>query len=178
MLVTLVRREGERRLMAAPRRWSARAAQAGFTFVEILVVSVMLLILASAALPLTKVTMQRQKEAELRRALREMRTAIDRFKDAADTGKIPATELRPGNEGYPGTLELLVDGVPLAGDATGKKLKLLRRIPIDAVTGEAEWGLRSYQDRADSTSWGGENVYDVYSLSRGTALDGTQYEDW
>lgn len=141
-------------------------------------VTVMLLIMASAALPLTKVTMQRQKEGELRRALREMRTAIDKFKDAADTGKIPGTELRPDNEGYPSTLELLVEGVPLAGDATGKKLKLLRRVPIDPMSGQAEWGLRSYQDRADSTSWGGENVYDVYSLANGTALDGTRYGDW
>lgn len=159
-------------------RPTMRGGQSGFTFVEILVVTVVLFILASAALPLTRVTIQRQKESELRRSLREMRTAIDKFKDAADLGKIPGTELRPGNEGYPATLELLVEGVPMAGDATGKKLKLLRRIPIDPITGQAEWGLRSYQDRADSTSWGGENVYDVYSLANGTALDGTRYADW
>lgn len=163
-------------LKARPGRgW--REAQ-GFTFVEVLVVSVIVLILASVALPLTKVTIQRTKEAELRRALREMRTAIDRYKDAVDGGIIPATEVRPGSEGYPPSLEVLVEGVQMAGDASGKKLKLLRRIPIDPMTGEAEWGLRSYQDKADATSWGGQNVYDVYTKSEGTGLDGTKYRDW
>jgi general secretion pathway protein G len=150
----------------------------GLTFVEVLVVTVMLLILASAALPLTKVTLQRQKEAELRRALRDMRTAIDQYKDAVDSGAIPATEVRAGSEGYPPSLEVLVEGVPMAGDASGKELKLLRRIPIDPMTGEAEWRFRSYQDRADATFWGGQNVYDVYSTSEGTALDGSRYRDW
>jgi general secretion pathway protein G len=150
----------------------------GLTFVEVLVVSVMVLILASAALPLTRVTLQRQKEVDLRRVLREMRTAIDKYKDAADQGAIPATEIRTGSEGYPPSLEILVEGVSLAGDAAGKKLKLLRRVPIDPMTGEAEWGMRSYQDRPDSTTWGGQNVYDVYSKSDGTALDGTKYRDW
>jgi general secretion pathway protein G len=152
--------------------------QDGMTFVELLVVTVMLLILASAALPLTRVTIQRQKEVELRRVLREMRTAVDRFKDAADQGVIAATDLKAGSEGYPPSLETLVEGVAMTGDATGKKLKLLRRIPVDPMTGEAEWGLRSYQDKADSTTWGGQNVYDVYSKSEGTALDGTKYKDW
>jgi general secretion pathway protein G len=151
---------------------------AGFTFVEVLIVSLIVLILASVALPLTKVTLQRTREAELRRALREMRTAIDRFKDAADTGAIPATELRTGSEGYPPSLEALVEGVQMSGDASGKKLKLLRRIPIDPMTGSAEWGMRAYQDRPDSTTWGGQNVYDVYTKSEGTALDGTKYRDW
>jgi general secretion pathway protein G len=150
----------------------------GLTFVELLVVTVMLLILASAALPLTRVTIQRQKEVELRRVLREMRTAIDRYKDAVDQGVVPATEVRTGSEGYPPSLEVLVEGVPMAGDATGKKLKLLRRVPIDPMSGEAEWGMRSYQDRPDATTWGGQNVYDVYSKSEGTALDGTRYRDW
>jgi general secretion pathway protein G len=150
----------------------------GFTFVEVLIVTVMLLILASAVLPLTKVTLQREKEVELRRALREMRTAIDKYKDAVDTGAVPATEVRTGSEGYPPTLEVLVEGVQMAGDASGKKLKLLRRIPIDPITGDAEWGMRSYQDKPDSSSWGGQNVYDVYSRSEGTALDGTKYRDW
>jgi len=159
------------RLLAARR-------QAGMTFIELLVVTVMLLILASAALPLTRVTLQRQKEVELRRVLREMRTAIDRFKDAADLGVIAATDLKAGSEGYPPSLETLVDGVAMTGDATGKKLKLLRRIPFDPMTGEAEWGMRSYQDRADATTWGGQNVYDVYSKSQGTALDGTKFRDW
>jgi general secretion pathway protein G len=156
-----------------------RVADAGgFTFVELLVVAVVLLILASAALPLARVTMQRQKEVELRRALREMRIAIDKFKDGVDFGQIAATEVRAGSEGYPPTLEALVEGVPAANDASGRKLKFLRRIPIDPMTGEAEWALRSYQDKPDATSWGGQNVYDVRSKSEGTALDGTKYRDW
>lgn len=152
--------------------------QRGYTFVEILVVAVILLILASAALPLVRVTVQRQKEAELRRALRELRTAIDRYKDAADLGVIASTELRAGAENYPPTLEVLVEGVTRANDATGVKLRFLRRIPVDQMTGGTEWGLRSYQDKPDATTWGGQNVYDVYSLSEGTALDGTKYRDW
>ena len=156
-----------------------RVADAGgFTFVELLVVAVVLLILASAALPLARVTMQRQKEVELRRALREMRIAIDKFKDGVDFGQIAATEVRAGSEGYPPTLEALVEGVPAANDASGRKLKFLRRVPIDPMTGEAEWALRSYQDKPDATSWGGQNVYDVRSKSEGTALDGTKYRDW
>jgi general secretion pathway protein G len=150
----------------------------GYTFVEILVVTLLLLVLASAVMPLTKVTMQRQKEIELRRALREMRTAIDHFKDAADMQMIAATELKAGAEGYPEKLEVLVEGVKVTGDASGRKLKFLRRIPIDPMTSSTEWGFRSYQDEPDSTSWGGQNVYDVYSKSTGTALDGTKYKDW
>jgi general secretion pathway protein G len=148
------------------------------TFVEVLVVTVMLLILASAALPLTRVTLQRQKEVELRRVLREMRTAIDKYKDAVDRGAIASTDVRTGSEGYPPSLEVLVEGVAQAGDAAGQKLKFLRRVPIDPLTSGTEWGLRSYQDRPDATTWGGQNVYDVYSLSEGTALDGTRYRDW
>jgi len=150
----------------------------GFSFVEVLVVSVVLMVLASAALPLARVSMQRQREAELRRALRELRTAIDKYKDAVDLGQIAATDVRAGSEGYPEKLEILVEGVPAANDASGKKLRYLRRIPIDPMTGEAEWGMRSYQDKPDSTSWGGQNVYDVYSKSDGVALDGTKYRDW
>jgi general secretion pathway protein G len=137
-----------------------------------------LLILASAVLPLAQVTSQRQKEAELRRNLREVRTAIDKFKDAVDTGQIPTTELRPDNEGYPPDLDTLVEGVAAANDASGRKLKYLRRIPIDPLTNSNEWGMRSYQDKPDSTSWGGQNVFDIYSKSDGTGLDGTKYRDW
>lgn len=155
-----------------------RFAQRGFTFIELLVVSALLLVLASAAMPLAKVTMQRQREAELRRSLREMRTAIDRFKDAVDTGQIGSTDIRAGSEGYPPDLETLVEGVSAAGDASGRKLKFLRRIPIDPMTNSTDWGQRSYQDRPDSTSWGGQNVFDVYTKSEGTALDGTKYKDW
>jgi general secretion pathway protein G len=162
------------------RRLAGRigGAAGGYTFVEVLVVAVVLLILASAAMPLARVTMQRQREVELRRTLRELRTAIDHYKDAADQGIIAATDLRPGNENYPPTLEVLVEGVTKAGDATGVKLKFLRRIPVDPMTGKAEWGLRSYQDKPDSTSWGGQNVYDVHTKSEGTALDGTKYSEW
>ena len=155
-----------------------RFNSSGFTFVELLVVSALLLILASAAMPLAKVTMQRQREAELRRDLREMRTAIDKYKDAVDTGQIGSTDVRAGSEGYPPDLETLVEGVSAAGDASGRKLKFLRRIPIDPMTNSTDWGLRSYQDRPDSTSFGGQNVYDVYTKSTGTALDGTKYKDW
>ena len=150
----------------------------GFTFIELLVVSALLLVLASAAMPLAKVTMQRQREAELRRNLREIRTAIDKFKDAVDTGQIGSTDVRAGSEGYPPDLETLVEGVSVAGDASGRKLKFLRRVPIDPMTNSTEWGMRSYQDRPDSTSFGGQNVYDVYTKSTATALDGTKYKDW
>jgi general secretion pathway protein G len=164
--------------MLARLRAAAERRDGGYTFVEVLVVAVILLILASAAMPLATVTMQRQREVELRRALREMRGAIDKYKDAVDMGLIAATDVRAGSEGYPPSLEVLVEGVAAANDASGRKLKFLRRIPIDPMLGEADWGLRSYQDRPDSRSWGGQNVYDVYSKSRGTALDGTNYEDW
>jgi general secretion pathway protein G len=154
------------------------AARAGYTFVELVVVSGMLIILASAVLPLAKVTIQRQREVELRRALREMRLAIDKYKDAADQGLIGGTDLKAGSEGYPPTLDVLVAGVGVVNDASGRKLKFLRRIPLDPMTRSTDWGLRSYQDDADATSWGGQNVFDVYTKSGGTALDGTKYRDW
>ncbi len=150
----------------------------GFTFVELLVVTTIVLILASAVQPLAKVTIQRTREAELRRVLREMRTAIDKFKDAADAGQIPTTELKANSEGYPPDLQTLVDGVSVANDASGRKLKFLRRIPMDPTVGDSEWGLRAYQDKPDSSSWSGQNVYDVYSKNQGTALDGTKYREW
>ena len=163
------------RLGAFRRR---RDGQAGYSLVELLAVTVVLMVMASAVLPLTRVTIQRAREAELRRALREMRTAIDRFKDAADLQQIAPQDLKAGAEGYPEKLEVLVEGVRANGDASGRKLKFLRRIPMDPMTRSTEWGMRSYQDDADSTSWGGQNVYDVYSQSEGTALDGTKYVDW
>ncbi len=129
-------------------------------------------------MPLAKVTIQRQKEVELRRVLREMRTAIDKYKDAVDAGLIGGMDVRVGSEGYPPDLETLVEGVPVVNDQSGRKLKFLRRIPVDPMTREAEWGMRSYQDDADSTTWGGQNVYDVYTKFDGTALDGTKYRDW
>jgi general secretion pathway protein G len=160
----------------ASRLWLR--SQRGFSFVELIIVTTIVLILASAVQPLAKVTMTRQKEVELRRALREMRTAIDKFKDAADAQMIPPTELRAGSEGYPPDLETLVEGVGVVNDATGRKLKFLRRVPKDPMTGDFKWGMRSYQDRPDATSWGGQNVYDVFTLSTGTALDGTKYREW
>jgi general secretion pathway protein G len=156
----------------------AGAGQAGYSLVELLAVTVVLLVLASAVMPLAKVTVQRAREAELRRSLREIRTAIDRHKDAADLQQIAATDLKTGAEGYPATLQVLVEGVRANGDASGRKLKFLRRVPIDPMTRSQEWGMRSYQDDSDSTSWGGQNVYDVYTQSGGVALDGTKYVDW
>lgn len=155
-----------------------RQAEQGYTFVEVLIVTSILLILASAVLPLAQVTSQRQREAELRRTLRELRTAIDRFNDEVVKGNIAATELEPTSEGYPPDLQTLVDGVPAANDASGRKLRFLRRVPIDPMTNSTEWGLRSYQDRPDATSWGGQNVYDVYTTAGGTGLNGTSYRDW
>lgn len=154
------------------------AAAAGYTFVELLVVTALVLVLASAIMPLARVTVQRQKEIELRRDLRELRTAIDHYKDAADQGMLNALELKVDNQGYPPDLATLVKGVPAAGDASGKKLKFLRRIPIDPMTGTTEWGQRSYQDRPDASTWGGQNVYDVFTTNEGVALDGTKYRDW
>lgn len=153
-------------------------SQRGFTFLELVIVTTILLILAATVMPMAQVATQRQREVELRRTLRDMRTAIDRFKDAADRGIIPSTELEPGNEGYPPDLETLVEGVGVANDASGRKLKFLRRIPVDPMTKTTEWGLRAYQDDPDDTSWGGRNVYDVRTTSDGTALDGTKYKDW
>jgi len=158
-------------------RGSGFAAR-GYTFVELLVVATIVMILASAIMPLAKVTARRTREAELRRALREMRTAIDRFKDQADLGNISALELKAGAENYPADLQQLVDGVSAANDASGRKLKFLRRIPVDPMTRGTEWGLRSYQDKPDSTKWGGQNVFDVFTTFDGTALDGTKYRDW
>jgi general secretion pathway protein G len=161
------------------KRWlTLRRAREGYTFVELVIVSAMLLILASAVLPLAKVTIQRQREVELRRALREMRTAIDRYKDAVDQGMIGAMDVKAGSEGYPPDLETLVEGVTAANDASGRKLKFLRRVPIDPMTKTTDWGMRSYQDDTDATSWGGQNVYDVFTKHEGTALDGTKYRDW
>jgi general secretion pathway protein G len=160
------------------RRWAAVQTSRGFTFIELLVVTTIVLILASAIMPLSKVTVQRQREAELHRYLREMRVAIDKYKDAVDNGLIGSIDVKAGSEGYPPDLETLVEGVSVANDASGRKLKFLRRVPIDPMTHSTEWGLRSYQDKADATSWGGQNVFDVYTKSTGTALDGTKYREW
>ena len=167
--------------MASPARPTMRArvrAIPGYSFVELLVVSAILVVLASAVLPLSKVTMQRQREAVLRRSLREIRTAIDRHKDSVDLGLIGGVDVVAGSEGYPADLDTLVEGVVVLNDASGRKLRFLRRIPFDPMTQGTEWGLRSYRDDPDATSWGGDNVYDVFSRSRATALDGTKYTEW
>ncbi|HET9364875.1 MAG TPA: type II secretion system protein [Candidatus Angelobacter sp.] len=148
------------------------AGQRGVTLLEMIVVITILLILMGAAVPVMKVTVRRQREVDLRRALWEMRTAIDRYKDAADRN---AFQVKLGTEGYPPDLDTLVNGVEIAG---GKKLRFLRHIPIDPMTGNKDWGMRSMQDDPDSDSWGGQNVFDVYSKSSGTGLDGTKYKDW
>lgn len=148
--------------------------QAGMTLLELVIACAILLILSSAALPVARISVKRQKEAELRRDLREIRTAVDRYKDAADRNLI---RVEVGTEGYPADLETLVRGVQLATGAD-RRVRFLRRIPIDPMTGRADWGLRAIQDDPDSTSWGGKNVFDVYSRSTGTALDGTRYSDW
>jgi general secretion pathway protein G len=153
-------------------------AERGYTFIELMVVSAIVLLLASAVMPLARVTATRQREAELRRALREIRTAIDRYKDAADAQRIASLEIKVGSEGYPADLQVLVDGVAMQNDATNRKLKFLRRVPIDPMTRSTDWGLRSYQDEPNASRWGGQNVFDVYTRFEGTALDGTKYRDW
>jgi len=150
------------------------SSEAGMTLLELILACSILLILASAALPIAKYTVLRNKETELRKDLREMRDAIDRYKDAADRNQI---RVEVGSEGYPPDLETLVKGVQL-GAGSDRKIRFLRKIPIDPMTRSAEWGLRAVQDDPDSTSWGGKNVFDVYSKSTGTALDGTKYSDW
>ena len=150
-------------------------AERGFTLIELIVTVFIVSILVGVAVPLARNSIQRQKEIALREALREMRTAIDKYKDLSDKGSIPA---KIDTEGYPEKLQVLVDGVDLNG-TVGKKFKALRRIPIDPMTKSTDWGLRSYQDDPkNSNSWGGQNVFDVYTKSQGTALDGTKYKDW
>ena len=147
---------------------------AGFSMVELAVVAAMIAILAAMAVPVARYSLRRQKELELRHQLRTMRDAIDKFKQLSDSGQI---QIQLGGEGYPPDLDTLVKGVTFVGKLD-KKQKFLRRIPIDPMTGTTEWGLRSVQDEFDSFAWGGQNVYDVYSLSQGKALDGTNYKDW
>ena len=156
------------------RNAALSAAQKGFTLAEMVVTCAVMLILASVVFPTARVTERRMKETELKAALREMRYAIDDYKRYSDAGLIPVDM---GTDGYPKELEDLVEGVDIVGQID-KKVKFLRSIPRDPMTGEAEWGLRSIQDEPDSDSWGGENVYDVYSLSGGVGLNGVPYREW
>jgi len=145
--------------------------QRGLTLIELIAAITILAILTGAAIPVAKIRIKRERETELRHDLWEMRAAIDRYKDAADRG---AFQIKLGSEGYPPDLDTLVKGV----DVQGKTIRFLRRVPIDPMTGKAEWGMRSLQDDPDSTSWGEQNVFDVYTKSTGAALDGTKYSEW
>lgn len=147
---------------------------AGMTLLELLVACSILIILAGMAVPMARVQIKRQRESELRYDLREMRDAIDRYKDAADHNLI---QVQADTDGYPPDLETLVDGVQLAG-APDRHVRFLRKIPVDPMTGNTDWGLRSVQDDPDADNWGGQDVFDVYSKSQDTALDGTKYSDW
>lgn len=146
-------------------------SEAGLTLVELIITIAIISILACVALPVAKFQVKRTKERELRRDLWEMRDAIDRYKEAADRGAI---QIKADSFGYPPDLQTLVDGV----NVQDKKVRFLRAIPKDPMTNSSDWGQRSNQDDADSDSWGGQNVFDVYSKSDGTALDGTKYKTW
>jgi general secretion pathway protein G len=148
-----------------------RRRERGLTLVELIVTVTILSILAGAAIPLARFKVKRENERQLRRELWSMRDAIDHYKDAADKG---AFQTKVDSQNYPPDLDTLVTGV----DVQGKKLRFLRSIPVDPMTGKAEWGLRSMQDDPNSDSYGGQNVFDVYSKSQGTALDGTKYSTW
>ena len=149
----------------------ASTGERGLTLVELIVTCFILSILASAAVPIARFQIKRQNERDLRYDLWMMRDAIDKYKDAADRG---AFQTKVDSQNYPPDLETLVKGV----DVQGKKLKFLRKIPVDPMTGQADWGMRSMQDDPDSDSFGGQNVFDVYSKSTGTGLDGTKYSTW
>jgi general secretion pathway protein G len=150
------------------------SSEAGMTLLELIIACSILVVLSSAALPVARFSILHRKEEELHRDLREMRDAIDRYKDLADRNLI---RVELGSEGYPPDLDTLVTGVQL-GASSDRKIRFLRRIPVDPITGRAEWGLRAVQDDPDSTSWGGKNVFDVYSKSQATASDGTRYANW
>jgi general secretion pathway protein G len=155
----------------------ANSSSRGVTYLELVATAAIVMILASAIMPLARVTYTRQKEIELRSALRDIRNALDRYHVAVEQGAIGGTDVKVGSEGYPPDLEVLVKGVNRVG-AIEKKLKFLRRIPVDPMTGTSEWGQRCYQDDPDGTSWCGQNVWDVYSKNAGKALDGTHYNTW
>ncbi len=157
-----------------------RRKQAGFSLVELIVAFSILLILSSMAVPMARIQVRRQREKALREDLTEMRHAIDKYKDMCDAGKLQATSVDAGC--YPTTLQILVDGVPLGNKISGLnqsgKQRFLRHIPVDPMTGDTDWGKRSMQDDPTSTSWGGQNVFDVFTKTMDKASDGTSYSDW
>lgn len=157
-----------------------RRAQAGFSLIELIVAFSILLILTSMAVPMARIQVRREREKDLHQDLREMRHAIDMYKDMCDAGKLQQTNQEAGC--YPVTLQILVDGVPLGNKISGLnqsgKQRFLRRIPKDPMTGDTDWGKRSMQDEPTSTSWGGQNVFDVFTKSMDKASDGTPYSDW
>jgi general secretion pathway protein G len=157
---------GKKSRVAAQRRQAG-----GFTLMELIVATAIMVILTGMAVPLARISIKREKERLLRHDLWEMRDAIDRYKDAADRG---AFQIKLGSEGYPPDLDTLVQGV----DSNGKKLRFLRKLQVDPMTNKAEWGMRSMQDDPTSDSWGGQSVFDVYSKSEDIALDGSKYKDW
>ena len=180
---------------SSPHRRRMRAIAAGMTLLELIIACAIMLILTTTAVPMARVMVVRRKEEDLRYALRQIRGAIDRYKDAADKNQI---QVQPGTEGYPPDLATLVTGVPLTGGQVAggqvaggsifggqpssgsqkQKVHFLSRIPVDPMSGSTDWGLRSVQDDTDSTSWGGQNVFDVYTKSTSTALNGTKYSEW
>ena len=151
--------------------------QRGFTYIELIIATMILAILSAAIIPAAQIMTKRTKEIELRRSLRTIRTAIDEYKRAVDLGLIGGSNVEIDSEGYPKELEVLVEGVEQIG-SPGKKLRFLRRVPNDPMVKSDDWGMRSYQDTYDSRFWGRQNVYDVYSKSNAIAIDGTKYSDW
>ncbi len=162
---------------------ATRRCRGGFTLLELVIVVAIVGILAAAVLPLTRMGVKRAREIELHRALRQLRTVIDAYHDAALAGMI---ELEDRDSGYPPDLEILVEGVEIVGQVRDPsegigpppRLKFLRSLPIDPMTGKAEWGLRCYEDEPDARFWCRDDVFDVYSLSSGTAIDGSKYREW
>jgi general secretion pathway protein G len=174
MTIVASRISGSAHNLRAPilRRVGARNRQyAGLTMIELIVATTILLLMTGMAVPFAKLNLKRERERVLRRELWEMRDAIDRYKEAADRG---AFQIKLGSQGYPPDLQTLVDGV----DVAGGKVRFLRAIPIDPMTRSAEWGLRSVQDDVNASSWSGDNVFDVFSKSEDTALNGSKYKDW